>query len=105
MREKSSYKYINIRVDIVSYFNDNGLNKKLIPTLIEICNYVSLVNQEQQIILIKQIKEQMSKVLGIGIPEIDKHIKALKEAGILRHTDRSVYVVNSDFININFKEQ
>jgi hypothetical protein len=34
MKEECSYNYISIRVDIVSYFNDNGLNKKLIPTLI-----------------------------------------------------------------------
>jgi hypothetical protein len=82
------YHYLN------TVFAFKGIEKKLIPTLIEICSYMSYADKGQQVILVKQVKEQISEALGIGIPEIDKHIRALKRADILRPIGRSVYAVN-----------
>lgn len=82
------YRYLN------TVFAFKGIERKLIPTLMEICNYMSFADKGQQVILIKPIKDQMSEALGIGIPEIDKHIRALKKADVLRPMGRSVYAVN-----------
>lgn len=82
------YRYLN------TVFAFKGIEKKLIPTLMEICNYMTFADRGQEVILIKQIKEKISESLGIGIPEIDKHIRALKKADVLRPTARSVYAVN-----------
>lgn len=82
------YRYLN------TVFAFKGIEKKLIPTLMEICNYMTFADKGQEVILIKQIKEKISDALGIGIPEIDKHIRALKKADVLRPAGRSVYAVN-----------
>lgn len=82
------YRYLN------TVFAFKGIEKKLIPTLMEICNYMSFADKGQQVILIKPIKEQMSEALGIGIPEINKHITALKKADVLRPMSISMYAVN-----------
>lgn len=82
------YRYLN------TVFAFKNIEKKLIPTLMEICNYMNFADKGQTVILIRPIKEQISEALGIGIPEIDKHIRALKKADILRPQGRSVYAVN-----------
>lgn len=82
------YRYLN------TVFAFKGIEKKLIPTLMEICNYMTFADKGQEVILIKQIKEKISEALGIGIPEIDKHIRALKKADVLRPIGRAVYSVN-----------
>lgn len=82
------YRYLN------TVFAFKGIERKLIPTLMEICNYMSFADRGQEVILIKQVKEKMSKALGIGIPEIDKHITALKKADVLRPLARGVYAIN-----------
>ncbi len=82
------YRYLN------TVFAFKGIEKKLIPTLMEICNYMSFADKGQQVILIKSIKEQISEALGIGLPEVNKHITALKKADVLRPMARGVYAVN-----------
>lgn len=82
------YRYLN------TVFAFKGINKKLIPTLMEICNYMTFADKGQEVILIKQIKEKISEALGLGVPEIDKHIRALKKADVLRPIGRAVYTVN-----------
>lgn len=82
------YRYLN------TVFGFKGIERKLIPTLMEICNYMTFADKGQEVILIKPVKEKMSEALGIGIPEIDKHIRALKKADVLRPTGRSIYAVN-----------
>lgn len=82
------YRYLN------TVFAFKGIDKKLIPTLMEICNYMSFADKGQEVTLIKHVKEQISKNLGIGIPEIEKHIRMLKKADVLRPIARSIYAVN-----------
>ncbi len=82
------YRYLN------TVFAFKGIEKKLIPTLMEICNYMSYADKGQEVILIKSVKERMSEALKIGVPEIEKHIRALKKADILRPCGRSTYAVN-----------
>lgn len=82
------YRYLN------TVFAFKDIEKKLIPTLMEICNYMNFADKGQTVILIKPIKEQMSQALGIGLKEIDKHITALKKADVLRPQGRAVYAVN-----------
>lgn len=82
------YKYLN------TIFAFKGINSALIPTLMEICNYMSFADKGQEVILNKHIKEQMSISLGIGIPQIERNITMLKKADILRPVARSVYAVN-----------
>lgn len=82
------YRYLN------TVFAFKDIEKKLIPTLMEICNYMTFADKGQEVILIKQIKEKISEALGIGIPEIDKHIRALKKADVLRPIGRAMYSVN-----------
>lgn len=82
------YRYLN------TVFAFKGIEKKLIPTLMEISNYASYADKGQRVILVKQIKEQICKALGIGVPEINKHITALKKADVLRPVGRAVYAVN-----------
>lgn len=82
------YRYLN------TVFAFKGINSALIPTLMEICNYMSFADKGQEVILNKHIKEQMSIALNIGIPHIEKNITMLKKADILRPVARSVYAVN-----------
>lgn len=82
------YRYLN------TVFAFKGIEKKLIPTLMEICNYMTYADKGQEVQLNKYIKEKMSAALSIGVPEINKHITALKKADILRPIARAVYAVN-----------
>lgn len=72
------YRYLN------TVFAFKGIERKLIPTLMEICNYMTFADKGQEVVLIKPVKEKMSGALGIGIKEIEKHIKLLKKADVLR---------------------
>lgn len=82
------YRYLN------TVFAFKGIKSALIPTLLEITNYMSYADKGQKVILIKPIKEEISQALNIGIPQIDRNIAALKKADILRPLGRSVYAVN-----------
>lgn len=82
------YRYLN------TVFAFKGIEKKLIPTLMEICNYMTFADKGQEVVLIKPIKEQICKAVGIGIKEVEKHITALKKADVLRPIGRSMYSVN-----------
>lgn len=72
------YRYLN------TVFAFKEIEKKLIPTLMEICNYMTFADKGQEVVLLKPMKEKMSEALGIGIKEIEKHIKLLKKADVLR---------------------
>ena len=82
------YRYLN------TVFAFKGIDKKLIPTLMEICNYMTYADKGQEVQLSKYIKEKISAAIGIGVPEINKHITALKKADVLRPIARGVYAVN-----------
>lgn len=82
------YRYLN------TVFAFKGIEKKLIPTLMEICNYMTYADKGQEVQLTKYIKEKISAAIGIGVPEVNKHITALKKADILRPIARGVYAVN-----------
>lgn len=82
------YRYLN------TVFAFKGIEKKLIPTLMEICNYMTYADKGQEVQLTKYIKEKISEAIGIGLPEVNKHITALKRADVLRPIARGVYAVN-----------
>lgn len=82
------YRYLN------TVFAFKGINPALIPTLMEITNYMSYADKGQKVVLVKEIKKEMSEALGIGIPQIERNMTALKKADILRPLGRSVYAVN-----------
>ena len=82
------YRYLN------TVFAFKGIERKLIPTLMEICNYMTFADKGQEVQLTLYTKEKISDAIGIGIPEVNKHITALKKADILRPIARGVYQVN-----------
>lgn len=82
------YRYLN------TVFAFKGIERKLIPTLMEICNYMSFADKGQEVQLSKYIKDKISEALSIGVPEINKHITALKKADVLRPLARGVYAIN-----------
>lgn len=82
------YRYLN------TVFAFKGINPSLIPTLMEISNYMSFADKGQEVILIKSVKEKIAQALQIGIPQVERNITMLKKADVLRPTGRSVYAVN-----------
>lgn len=82
------YRYLN------TVFAFKGIEKRLIPTLMEICNYMSFADRGQEVHLDKYTKEKIARAIGYQLPEVNKHISALKKADVLRPIARGVYAIN-----------
>ncbi len=83
------YRYLN------TVFAFQNINPALIPALIEISSYMTYADKGQTVVLYKSIRTQICETLGIKISRLEKIIRDLKEADILRPMqDRGVYAVN-----------
>ena len=83
------YKYTN------TVFAFKGIPLTLVPVTIEISKYMSFAESGQIVVLNKIIKDEVCNTLGIKVDRLNKTIKQLADADVLRRTScRGMYAVN-----------
>lgn len=83
------YKYLNV---LFAYEN---IPLALVPAVIEISKYMTNADTGQLVTMHSLMREQICNTLGISISRLNKIVKQLREADILRDTStRGTYAVN-----------
>lgn len=82
------YKYLN------TVFAFKNIPLTLVPVLIEISKYMTYADKGQMVCFYKGMREQICRDLGIKMNTLDKDIRQLKDADVLRMQSRGVYAIN-----------
>ena len=83
------YKYLN------TVFAFKNIPLALVPVLIEISKYMTYADKGQMVCFYKAMREQICADLGIKINTLDKYIRQLRDADVLRPVQgRGVYAIN-----------
>lgn len=83
------YKYLNV---LFAYEN---IPLALVPAVIEISKYMTNADTGQLVTMHSLMREQICSTLGISISRLNKIVKQLRDADILRDTStRGTYAVN-----------